>query len=89
MITKSFKLTNRNWHSLLDNVQLSADTIYCIQPNKSSLFFYQGDLKPTKDDFGIGVDPSGILKFKYSRGGNYYIRILDPENTVITITEAL
>ena len=35
MITKSFKLTNRNWHSLLDNVQLSADTIYCIQPNKS------------------------------------------------------
>lgn len=88
MITKSFKLEDRSWTSLVDFVQMAAGMTYCIQPSRGVLYFYQSDAAPTKDDQGIGVDPSGILRFKYAADVNYYIRVLYPETVIVTITEA-
>lgn len=86
MFTKSFTINNRKWNDLTSLVTMVEGTLYCIQPNKSTLLFYQGDSKPSKDDFGISVDPSGIIKFKFLSGVHYNFRVLEP-GCVVTITE--
>lgn len=87
MQTKSFNVNNRAWKNLTNYITLQTDVIYCIQPNYGNLYFYQGDANPTKEDIGIGTDPSGGIKFKCLSGVKYFIRVLDPKKCTVTITE--
>ena len=89
MSTKSFKLDTNEWTELSTKTDLVNDKVYAIQPSKYTLYFYQGENAPTKDDYGIGVDPSGYIKFRNMDNLPCYVRVLYPEITVITISDVL
>lgn len=86
MFTESFTLKNKQWQKLSDYITLIEGTVYLIQPNTQTLFFYQGTEAPDSTAMGILIDPCNIIKFKYT--ANTYIRVSNI-NTVVTIKDIL